>query len=215
MVEQRKHSNKLGLLAVSLVVVLLTSIFAARGMMAGWEVSLFRVVNNLPDAQRPLWLVATGMGSVFFLFGLTLFLIFFKYYRTAVRLFSLSVIALLTSEAMKVLVDRPRPVALLSDVHVRQLMVGNGYPSSHTALAVVMACTVVTLLPRRARWVACVWIGLVAVSRLYLGVHAPLDVIGGCAIGLLVVHASSLGKGKLRLVTKITGLELAKPNAKA
>jgi membrane-associated phospholipid phosphatase len=32
-----------------------------------------------------------------------------------------------------------------------------------------------------------VWIVLVAWSRIYLGVHAPLDVVGGFVLGLLVV----------------------------
>jgi len=43
--------------------------------------------------------------------------------------------------------------------------------------------TLIGYLPRRYRWVVPSAIIGVAISRIYLGVHAPLDIIGGFAIG--------------------------------
>ena len=55
--------------------------------------------------------------------------------------------------------------------------------SGHAAVAVAIATLIVPYLPRRARWVALVVAALVCVSRLYVGAHLPLDVVGGAALG--------------------------------
>lgn len=198
------------------VVVLVATVFSvAPGLMLGWELVVFRFINNLSDSQRLIWLAITGFGSVFCLFALTLLLIARRYYRLAVRLFGLGVFTLVASELIKIVVARPRPALLIDHVHVRQMMIGNGYPSSHTALATIMAITLVRVLPTRSRWVASVWIGLVAISRIYLGVHAPADVIGGVAVGTVIISVSDLTTDKIKRVTKITGLKLAKQKSKA
>jgi uncharacterized membrane protein YbhN (UPF0104 family) len=41
-------------------------------------------------------------------------------------------------------------------------------------------------LHRRLRWAAWAMVALVALGRIYVGVHFPLDVIGGLALGLLI-----------------------------
>jgi membrane-associated phospholipid phosphatase len=46
----------------------------------------------------------------------------------------------------------------------------------------------VPYLPKMWRWIVPVaGIGAVAWSRMYLGLHAPLDIVGGFAIGMGVV----------------------------
>jgi undecaprenyl-diphosphatase len=85
---------------------------------------------------------------------------------------------------IKDLVGRERPAELLPGVHVRGgADSGLGFVSGHAAVAVAIATLIAPYLGRRARWVAFAVAALVCVSRLYVGAHLPLDVVGGAALG--------------------------------
>lgn len=80
----------------------------------------------------------------------------------------------------------PRPSA----PPVRQVAIetGPGFPSGHTQSVTVTAGYLVREIRRwRAHLVAAVLVFLVALSRLYLGVHFPHDVLGGLALGYFVL----------------------------
>jgi glycosyltransferase 2 family protein len=81
-------------------------------------------------------------------------------------------------------VGRGRQVNLLSDPHLRgHHDSGLGFVSGHAAVAVAIATLIAPYLGRRARWVAVAVAVGVCLSRLYVGAHLPLDVIGGAALG--------------------------------
>jgi hypothetical protein len=81
-------------------------------------------------------------------------------------------------------VGRGRPADLLSDVHLRgHHDSGLGFVSGHAAVAVAIATMIVPYLGRRARWVAVAVAVGVCLSRMYVGAHLPLDVVGGAALG--------------------------------
>jgi undecaprenyl-diphosphatase len=60
---------------------------------------------------------------------------------------------------------------------------GKSFPSSHAANCFAMA-TVCRLFYRRRGWIAFLPAALVAFSRMYVGVHWPLDVLAGSVIGI-------------------------------
>jgi undecaprenyl-diphosphatase len=60
---------------------------------------------------------------------------------------------------------------------------GHGYVSGHAAVAAAMAAVAATYLDRRGKIVVVGLAALVALGRVYVGVHLPLDVIGGAAMG--------------------------------
>ena len=98
-------------------------------------------------------------------------------------------IAILVTEALKFAVGRPRPCVALPDVHS---VLGFGcdaeidpaFPSGHASRAFALAA----FLGIRFRWRAgipgALFAGLVGLSRIYLGVHWPSDVLAGAVVGI-------------------------------
>jgi len=90
----------------------------------------------------------------------------------------------LISYLMKKTFTEPRPYEV--DPRIIQLSVGGGYslPSGHTTEAFASATALVLLFPR---WLVALplftWASLVALSRIYLGVHYPFDIFVGMFIG--------------------------------
>lgn len=167
---------------------------AAAGSMSSWEVAVFDRIYHMSDGWRWFALVAAQLGNVWVVMGIVgLLFVQRKNPRLALLVFRNSLLTYLLVEVMKLLVNRPRPVALLNDVLSREIAVyGNGFPSGHTALATVVSLTLLPYLPRKLRWLPVAWIGVVGWSRIYLGVHAPLDVVGGFVVGALVILLADL-----------------------
>ena len=62
---------------------------------------------------------------------------------------------------------------------------GNAYPSAHTSVVVALVTALWPWLTWPQRVVGVTVAALVALNRLYIGAHWPIDVVGGAAIGLL------------------------------
>ncbi|MGI8426712.1 MAG: flippase-like domain-containing protein [Actinomycetota bacterium] len=93
---------------------------------------------------------------------------------------------------LKLLLHRARP----SDPLV--MATGYSFPSTHVVAAVTLSCGIAFILSRRAiprlvkslAWIIAVSVSaLMAVSRVYLGVHWTSDVIGGAAMGAVWLAA--------------------------
>jgi len=74
---------------------------------------------------------------------------------------------------------------------------GTSFPSSHTAVTVAVVIALLPFLPRVLAGVAIGYAVLVGWSRVYLGVHYPLDVLAGAGIGMAVGGAVLLALGVL------------------
>ncbi len=127
-----------------------------------------------------------------FLIALSLVLAFFKKTRrfgTAMCI-GIALGALFVNIYLKVAIARPRPYTM--DFY-RQLwmMVGQNvesdfcFPSGHTNAAFATMVPVFILGKKRWSWLALVFAVLMGISRIYLVVHFPSDVIGGMITGTI------------------------------
>jgi undecaprenyl-diphosphatase len=86
----------------------------------------------------------------------------------------------------KSVIGRPRPFASLDEADpLFGSTLGSSFPSGHaaTAAAGVVALAVLT---RKAVPALVLLALLVSFSRVYVGVHYPLDVVGGAVLGAIV-----------------------------
>ena len=91
---------------------------------------------------------------------------------------------------LKDVFDRPRPSAVDPAVHPLVAVPHSfSMPSSHAATAFAAALAV-GLVHSRLRWPLLVLAALVSLSRVWLGVHYPSDVLAGAAIGAAVAYAA-------------------------
>ena len=90
-----------------------------------------------------------------------------------------------TSTSIKLAVGRQRP-AIEDLPHLMATPTGLSFPSSHTTSSFAAARAYGTLLPPALLYATAV---PMAVSRLYLGVHYPSDVLAGAALGTVLGKA--------------------------
>ena len=97
-------------------------------------------------------------------------------------------VAELLAQALKRIVDQPRPTAVIPglDVHgYPQDPLGRAYPSAHTAVTVAVVAALWPWTGRPQRAAGLVVAVLVPLNRIYIGAHWPLDVVGGAAVGMV------------------------------
>lgn len=179
----RRRTSDLGWLAGGIAVLLATGMVAARGI-ADWELDVFRVVNGLPATWWPWVWAPMQFGSYAVVPLLAVGSLLFGRRVLAVELFLAGSLAWAAARVAKIVVDRPRPGALLDDVWLRGVgTTGGGFPSGHAAVSAALAFVLFAWLPRRWGWAVVGLAVAVAVLRLYAGAHLPLDVIGGAGVG--------------------------------
>lgn len=177
----RANPTKQLLLALALFAV--ATLMSRDDSLSNWEAELFRFVYDLPDFFYPFFYLVTQTGSIYMLGTLLIFYGLKRHYHVLLRLLMTGTLAYLLAGQAKSLWGRARPHELLPDIIALDVFQGPGFPSGHVALATALAFTIGHYLPRRYHWLPVAWIVGVALSRMFLGVHVPLDILGGFALG--------------------------------
>jgi undecaprenyl-diphosphatase len=154
---------------------------------------LLSLITQLPASLRPTMEVVSMIGQPVAMAGIVAVIIVVGRYQNDSRLVRggiLLILALLASNALKLILQRTRP-----DTYIPRLYHSYSFPSGHAFATLVVLGLVAWLswhhLTAPWGWIAglvCVLlIGLVGISRVYLGAHYPTDVLGGWLIGALVL----------------------------
>ncbi len=144
--------------------------------------------------QRPWldYLLAwpTRLGETGILFPVLILLILIFDRKNAFRVITGLAISLITvqyaSPALKAFFHRPRPHLFWENVHVIfKKPINDAFPSGHTAIIFAAAFILSHYYPKTRWWAygVAVW---VAITRIYVGVHYPSDLIGGAFLGVAV-----------------------------
>ncbi len=153
------------------------------------------------DAVLPAVTRLSDHGEIWILLAAVLLLT--KKYRWA----GISVAAALVLDLavcngfLKPLVGRIRPYAVNTAVELLVPPPGDAsFPSGHTAASftAVTALALAGGVPRWLRWTALALAAVIALSRLYLYVHWPTDVLGGALLGALLGWAGARIAGAVR-----------------
>jgi undecaprenyl-diphosphatase len=151
------------------------------------------LLHHVIQLRRPwlddVMLFASAIGAAGFVWWITaLITMVFPARRAAAwRMILAILLAYAVIElAMKPFFDRARPFDVDSSIAVIDARpVSGSFPSGHAAVAIVGAIAGSRLLPGSA-WVWWPLAVIVAVSRIYIGVHWPTDVMAGAIVGAAV-----------------------------
>ena len=148
--------------------------------------------------EDPISAYASASEALFVLLLVVLFAVVWGRMRTLARRAAVAAgasagIALLLGQVVSHLVDRPRPfVAHPGLIHLFAPHAADAsFPSDHTTASFAIA-TAIVLRSRLWGSLALVAAALLGVSRVVIGVHYPLDVLAGAALGSAVALALCL-----------------------
>lgn len=156
-------------------------------LSAGIDLILWMQSFRSPGLDRSFE-IFTNFGGSYYLYMLPL-LLWCVDYRTAVRLLPIFALTLFLNTTIKEWLGHPRPFQM-DDRVWSDGELGYGLPSGHAQLVVVFWGVI-------ASWVATPWFWMLSLaimffmglSRVYLGVHFPSDVIAGWALGAMTLWA--------------------------
>ena len=182
----------LGILTLAVTAIKLIEDVVAKESGPADEAILWFVRHQVPAALHGFFALVTFSGSARFLLpvaavAITALLVARR--RFEALLVGASVAsATLVGWGMKAIVGRARPA-----LWETQWYWGSSFPSGHTlstaAFATAAALCVARIRPQAASLamvLAVSWTGLIAVSRLVLGVHWPSDVLAAMCLGAFI-----------------------------
>jgi len=138
--------------------------------------------NPVCDLAMPL-ITSVGDGSVFVI--VALFLLLSKRYKYwGVTLLAGLTLTYYVTEMLKSIIGRARPFHAYADIQALTAASGHSMPSGHAMLSFMAAYVLSSAFGKPALFYGIA--ALIAVSRVYVGVHYLSDVIAGALVGIAV-----------------------------
>lgn len=179
--------------SMSVLIIVIRQLFYHKDFRFDIEVSAY-ISSWISGRNTSVMLFFSFFGSHYFLLPAWILLLIIYYFtqkrkRSFIKLLTIAVSNLLLMFGLKLLFNRPRPmIPLLKEAP------GLSFPSGHAFMSFIFFGTIIYLIYRdvKNKWYkwGCILIliyllFLIGVSRVYLRVHYPSDVIAGFCFGIM------------------------------
>jgi len=204
-------------IASGALVLLAAAIGAHAARPTVVEVNLFRLINELPAPLGAPLLGIMQLGALAAVPVLALVTLLLRRHRLAGLIVLSGGLAWGAAKLIQYLVDEDPPQLRLSKVVLHgSTAPGTAFPASHVAIAAALATVATPYVGKSARRVLWLIVGLIGIARIYVGLHLPIDVLGGLALGWMVGSAVNFAIGvparslsSAQLLTLMRGMGLS------
>jgi undecaprenyl-diphosphatase len=195
----RRHPSDLLRLVLGALVLAWAALAAGSGDPSRLELNAFRLVNQLPDAAGAPLVGVMQLGALAAVPIIGLVCALSGRSRLARLLVVGAAAAWAAAKLVGAMVAEHAPDDRIRNVIMHGAVTpGLAFPSTHVAVAAAMATIAGPYVSRSVRRTAWLGVALVAVARVYVGAHLPVDVLGGIALGWLTGSAIHLILGAPR-----------------
>ncbi len=162
-------------------------------LLNSWDITLFRLINGQWHSYFLDWFMPfmTNLNNFTFVLVAMGFWILWRERKAGVIFLvfiglTLAITDPFSSRLLKDWLGRVRPCHVLEEVRLlTDCNTSYSFPSSH-AVNIFAAAFFLSQPLKKLSPLFFGIAGIVGYSRIYIGIHYPLDVIGGAAIGLLI-----------------------------
>lgn len=168
----------------------------------GWDIAILHWIHGLSTPLLDsLFLFVTTSGNVEYILPITILLLGYFYYKKQ-RFNALIILfgvggAAVANTILKLIFHRDRPAfwhSLITET-------GYSFPSGHAMMSSALVLSLIVIL-WNTRWrIASIIIGsfiiaMIGISRLYMGVHYPTDIIAGWSVSFVwIIIVAIIVKG--------------------
>jgi membrane-associated phospholipid phosphatase len=154
--------------------------------MFQWEWELIRWLQSFQSLEQPMKFFSLFGNEEFFLLAIPL-IYWCINSRLGIRVAAILILSVGSNALAKLLFHAPRPYWIDARIQALSSETTYGIPSAHAQNALSIWGYLALQIKQRSWIVAATLIFLISISRMYLGMHFPTDVLAGWLIGIVIL----------------------------